>query len=186
MYLLFESLFIFVLFFSLPFCPLMSPSIPQSPHCCPCPGVLLLFCLIPLPPNLPTLSCHLLSTYESVSIFLVSLVCSWDATYEWNHMLLVFLCVLVMSTKRGVQLKYQGVLCLGRGFQSEYGGIFLPEVTGREPRRANTRSHCRAQLCARGTQTSLAILWACRGSPVAPRVSFSIASCMYNFCPTQR
>ena len=45
-------------------------------------------------------------------------------------MLLVFLCVLVMSTKRGVQLKYQGVLCLGRGFQSGYGGIFLPEVTG--------------------------------------------------------
>ena len=32
----------------------------------------------------------LLSVYESVSILLVSSVCSLDSTYEWNHMLLVF------------------------------------------------------------------------------------------------
>ena len=33
----------------------------------------------------------LLSIYESVSLLLVSSVCSLDSTYEWNHMVFVFL-----------------------------------------------------------------------------------------------
>ena len=39
----------------------------------------------------PHHSCHLLSISESVSLLLVSSVCSLDSTNEWNHMVFVFL-----------------------------------------------------------------------------------------------
>ena len=38
---------IFIVFFPLPFSPLMPRSSQQSPHCCPCPWVLFPFCSIP-------------------------------------------------------------------------------------------------------------------------------------------
>ena len=37
----------------------------------------------------PTFSCHSLSTYESISILLVSSVCSLDSKYEWNQMVYI-------------------------------------------------------------------------------------------------
>ena len=84
---------IFIVFSPLPFSPLMPPNPQQSPLCCPCPWVLLPFCSIPLPPNLSPTNCHLLSIYESVPIFRVSSVWPLDSTYEWNHMVFVFLCL---------------------------------------------------------------------------------------------
>ena len=55
------------------------------------------FCLItspflPCPPTttLPSDSCQS-ALCESVSVLLVSLFCSLDSTYEWDHMILVFL-----------------------------------------------------------------------------------------------
>ena len=39
----------------------------------------------------PLVAVSLFSTYESVSILFVSLFCSLDSTYEWNHMVFVFL-----------------------------------------------------------------------------------------------
>ena len=85
-------LLIVTVFFPLPCSPFLLPFPLQSPHCCPCPWVLFPLCSIPPPTNLPrTLtSCHLLSIYESVPIFLDSPVCSSGSTYERNHMVFVF------------------------------------------------------------------------------------------------
>ena len=79
--------------------PLPPPSIPsplQRPHCCLCPWVLSLFSLLlntsipnPQPPTPRAVS--LLCSYESVSILLVSSVCSLDSTYEWDRMVFDFL-----------------------------------------------------------------------------------------------
>ena len=66
--------------FPLPFIPIILPSTLQSPHCYPCPWAPSPFCSIPLPPHLPN-TCHLLSIYESVSILLVSSVCSLESTW---------------------------------------------------------------------------------------------------------
>ena len=50
------------------------------------------FCSIPLPAALPPLlAAILLPIYKSVSIVLVHSVFSLDFTYEWNHMVFVFL-----------------------------------------------------------------------------------------------
>ena len=49
------------------------------------------FLLNPATPNFPPpLAAILLSTYESVPIFLVSAVYSLDPTYECNHMVFAF------------------------------------------------------------------------------------------------
>ena len=48
---------IFIIFFPLPLSPLIPPSPQKSPHCCPCPWVLLPFCSIPPSPHfLPPLA----------------------------------------------------------------------------------------------------------------------------------
>ena len=67
-----------------------------SPHCYLCPWGFSLFFLFDsvLPSPLtqpPPTAVSLLSIYESVSILLVSSFCSLDSTYEWNHVVLVFL-----------------------------------------------------------------------------------------------
>ena len=82
-------------FFPLPFNPFMFSSLQHSPHCCMCPWVLFLFAqslhTLPAPSTFPPiLGCHP-ALYESVSILLVSSVCSLDSICEWNHMVFVFL-----------------------------------------------------------------------------------------------
>ena len=63
-----------------------TPSYPQSPYCRLCPWVLFPFCLMCPPPNpIPSIALILLSIYESVSILLISSVCSLVSTCEWNH-----------------------------------------------------------------------------------------------------
>ena len=78
-------------FFPLAYIPLTLPCPVQSPHCCPCPWVLFPFgSILPPPnPNPPKLSAC--SLYKSVSVFLVSSVCSLDSTCEWDHVVFVFL-----------------------------------------------------------------------------------------------
>ena len=91
-FILFFYHIIFIIFFPLPFSPLIPPSPQQSPLCCLRPWVLFPFCSIPPYPKFPTPpSCHLLSIYESISVLLVSSVCLLDSKYEWNHMVFVFL-----------------------------------------------------------------------------------------------
>ena len=64
-----------------------------------CPWVLFPFYSIPPPPNIhPLLAVILLSIHESVSIFLVSLVCSLDSTYEWIICYLSFSAWLISFT----------------------------------------------------------------------------------------
>ena len=51
-----------------------------------------LFCSILPPPQSPQpIAVILLPIYESVSILLVSSVCSLDSTHEWNYMVFAFL-----------------------------------------------------------------------------------------------
>ena len=64
------------------------PHPPQSSLCCLCPWVLFSFWVDPFAsPTQGRLSACCLSS--SVSVLLVSSVCSSDSTCEWNHMLLV-------------------------------------------------------------------------------------------------
>ena len=61
----------------------------------------LIFCftlaLFPQSPS-PLTAVSLFSVHESVSILIVSLFCSLDSTYEWNHMVLGFLDWLISSS----------------------------------------------------------------------------------------
>ena len=71
-------------------CHLHPPPLPlQSPHCCPCPWVLF-HSIIPHPTPLPR-AVSLLSIYESDPVLCVSSACSLYSTYEWNHMIFIFL-----------------------------------------------------------------------------------------------
>ena len=64
---------------------------PQLPHCCLCPWDLFLFyCIPPLLSPLQELSACSLN-YGFVCILLVISVCSLASTYEWTHMVFVFL-----------------------------------------------------------------------------------------------
>ena len=88
-----SDMLLFLLYFlALPFNTLILPP-PQSPHCYPCPWVLSSLYSIPLSPNLPPLAIAVIlhSMYESVYVWLVRLICSLDSTYEWNHLVFVFL-----------------------------------------------------------------------------------------------
>ena len=94
-FLFFDFVFLTYFGFSLPVIPLIHsftsthPLPPQSPDCCTYLWVLYCFYLIsPLPTPRVV---NLLSMYESVSIMLVSFVCSLGSTYEWNHRVFVFL-----------------------------------------------------------------------------------------------
>ena len=85
-----KVIYLFLLyFFPLPFSSII-------PHSHPAVTTLLSmpmspFCSIPPPSNLSApLSGHPL-LYQPVSILLVSSVCSFDSTYEWNQMIFVFL-----------------------------------------------------------------------------------------------
>ena len=78
--------------------PSSTTSQPSSPsnHCCLCPWVFLFcfpFLLNPSTPVLPARNptSYQPALYKSVSILLVSSFCSSDFTYEWNHIVLVFL-----------------------------------------------------------------------------------------------
>ena len=92
---LFFSFFLvfYILFFPLPFSPLILPYPQQSPPCCPCLWVPFHFCPMPPPSHLPPTvwALSLFSIYESVSILHVSSVCSLDSTYGRNHMVFGFL-----------------------------------------------------------------------------------------------
>ena len=75
-------------------CHLHLPPAPASPHCCLCPWVFSLFffsawLLHPCSHAALKLSACCLSV--SVSILLVNSVCLLDSTYEWNHVVIVFL-----------------------------------------------------------------------------------------------
>lgn len=79
-----------------PLNPLPPPLLPpQSPPCCLWQWVLPLFFFlfwfnpstIILQPTLPWQRSA--SVYESASILLVTSVCSWGSTYEWDHMVFV-------------------------------------------------------------------------------------------------
>ena len=75
-------LFLLLLFYCIFPMNIYSPYTPsplQSPHCCPCPWVLIHFCSIP-PPLKSLITVSLLSVYGSVPILLVSSVCSLDST----------------------------------------------------------------------------------------------------------
>ena len=59
LFLFFWQFYFLIVFFPIPFNPLILPSPLQSKHCCPCPQVLFSFCSICPLPNLPTPhSCH--------------------------------------------------------------------------------------------------------------------------------
>ena len=81
----FSLYYIFPLSFS-PFISLLPPAIN---HCCSCPWALFPFHSIPPPPNHPLPAAVICSLW--VSVLIVSSVCSLDSTYEWNHMVFVFL-----------------------------------------------------------------------------------------------
>ena len=95
---------IFIIFFPLPFSPLMSPS-PISHH------IIVLVRLISFLLNASThwtphpTSCQLLLIYESVSVLLVSSICSLDSMYEWNHMVFVFLWLAYFTQHNVPQVK---------------------------------------------------------------------------------
>ena len=88
----FLMFFIFTVFFPLLFSPLiLSPTLPCNHQ----PVIHVHESFFPLawslPPLPPAIAAILLSIYESVSMLHVSSVCSLDSTYEWNHIVLVFL-----------------------------------------------------------------------------------------------
>ena len=86
-------------------CPLVPPPLPFSPvtttvlsvsmrlfYVCMYVFCLILSCFHPAPqPSSHLTAVSLLPIYESVSILLVNPFCSSYSTYEWNHMVLVFL-----------------------------------------------------------------------------------------------
>ena len=59
---------IFIIYFPLPFNPLIRPSPQQSPHCWPCPQVLFPFCSVPPPSPFPPLAV-IWSPSMSLSLF---------------------------------------------------------------------------------------------------------------------
>ena len=72
----------------------------QSAHCCPHPWALFPFCSIPPARNHPPTSCHLLSVYESVSVSLVSSVCSLYSTCECTKSFLEYWILLSLLYHR--------------------------------------------------------------------------------------
>ena len=99
----------YCIFFHYHLVPLYHP--PRSPQCCPRPWVLYPFCSIPPPLSLAGV---LLSIHESVSILLVTSVCSLDSTYERNQMVLVFLWVAYFTQHNVLQVHPccpKGYLC---------------------------------------------------------------------------
>ena len=89
-YFIFIFHLIFIVFFPLPFSPLILPS---SSHHHTVVLSMSSFSVLMNPStlqSLPSTSCHLLSICESPSVLLVSSVCSLDSTYQWNHRTFVF------------------------------------------------------------------------------------------------
>ena len=102
---LFKKSFLLLFYYSCPnFPPLPFSNHPticshsQFPHCCPCPLVIHTCCLsspFSFPPLIPSplLSAYFPSApcfYTCDSVLFISLFCSLDSTYEWDHMVFVF------------------------------------------------------------------------------------------------
>ena len=80
----------------------------------------------PLHPLTSQCSCHLLSIYESVPIFLVSSVCELDSTHEWNHRVFVFsdwLISLSITSSRSIHTVTKGKIFYF--FTAKYYSIVL-------------------------------------------------------------